>query len=767
MAVRRSRLAVLVLFAGCLSAPQDSPRGSHSLRIGDILSTTPGLDNPAPTPDPQAVRLTVTPLDSTSPINTETLVVATITDADGLPRHNRRVEWRLSGAGRIVQVDEGLNGRGRKVDDRLAIGQTVLVSQTIRRDNGEEFRVQPGQSWCVITSPVDGESLVTVTAPEVPDKTARQVTLTKRWTEADWRFPAASVCPTGSRPTLVTQILRVGDRQPLAGYRVRYRAADGVPATFLPNGSSDVMTVSDGRGEARVEVVQVGGQAGVSRIAIEIYRPDPNAPTAIGQLAGRGETTVEWQASQVALTINAPAAVAVGGDVPVTLTATNTGQVATRPVAIAIPLPEGMQPRFSEPIARAEGGQLVWRLAGLAPGEARAVRAVFQAPRAGLFTATAAAQTAEGQRSEAQATVRIAAPEFRARLFGPRTAADGDHVDFEVEVANPGEVPIENVVVRADFDGALAHASRVNTLEVKLGTLGPRQTKTLPLPLTAVGSGQPRCRVAARADGNLHSEADATVSIVRRQLWLGIGGPTTRYLSRPGNWDVRVANSGDLPLAGVQVRVTVPAVIRLQSLDGGRREGDAVVWIVDELKPGDERKFTLTGTPTQFVQSAKLTGTATADGLPEQRTETALEVLGMPALRLEVVPPATVVEVGKKAVYTVRVINQGSLAARGVAISVTGVGQLPILRPSHGTGPGVGRAEGAAITFTKAPQLEPRQTLTYLVEVAAEKPGDGRLRFEMISDTAPAPVVVEEATRVIPPARPRPATSTAPAGRQT
>lgn len=767
MAARNSRLVVLMLLAGCLSAPQESPRGSHSLRIGDILSTTPGLDNPSPTPDPQAVRLTVTPLDSTSPIGAESLLVATVTDADGQPRHNRRVEWRLSGAGRIVQVDEGLNGRGRKVDDRLAIGQTVLVSQTIRRDHGEDIRVQPGQSWCVVTSPSEGESQITVTAPEIPDKAARVVTVTKHWTEADWRFPAPSVCPTGSRPMLVTQILRVGDRQPLGGYRVRYRVTDGMPATFLPNGSPDLVAVSDGRGEARITLAQVSAQPGVSRIAIEVYRPDPQASNAIGVLAGRGETTVEWQASQVALMLNAPAAVAVGNDVPVTLTATNTGSVQTRPIAVAIPLPEGMQPRFSEPIARTEGGQLVWRFAGLAPGEARAVRAVFQAPRAGLFTATAAAQTAEGQRSEAQATVRIASPELRVRLLGPRTAATGEQVDFEVEVANPGDAPTENVVVRAEFDPALAHASRVNTLEVKLGTLGPRATRTLPLPLTAAGSGQPRCRVAARADGNLHSEADAAVAIVRKELWLGIGGPATRYLGRSGNWDVRVANSGELPLANVQVRVSVPATIRLQALAGGRREGDTVVWLVEELKPGDERKFTLTGTPTQFVESAKLTGTATADGMPEQSTEAALEVLGMPALRVEVVPPATAVEAGKKLVYTVRVLNQGSLAARGIALTVSGVGEPPILRPLHGTGPGVGRAEGASITFSKAPRVEPRQALTYLVEVAAEKPGDGRLRVEMTADTAPAPVVVEEATRVIAPAQPRPATSAAPAGRQT
>src|SRR5262249_8236919 len=187
----------------------------------------------------------------------------------------------------------------------------------------------------------------------------------------------------------------------------------------------------------------------------------------------------------------------------------------------------------------------------------------------------------------------------------------------------------------------------VNTLEVKLGTLGPRETKTLPLPLTAAESGKPSCRIAARADGNLHSEADATVAIVRKELWLGIGGPATRYLGRPSSWDVRVANSGELPLTGVQARVTVPVSIGLRSLGGGRREGDTIVWTVDELKPGDERKFKLTGTPTQLVESAKFTGTATADGIPEQRTEAALEVLGMPALRVEVVPPAAAVEAGK------------------------------------------------------------------------------------------------------------------------
>ena len=93
-------------------------------------------------------------------------------------------------------------------------------------------------------------------------------------------------------------------------------------------------------------------------------------------------------------------------------------------------------------------------------------------------------------------------------------------------------------------------------------------------------------------------------------------------------------------------------------------------------------------------------------------------------------------------------------------------GEPPILRPLHGTGPGVGRAGGQGITFGKAERIAPRQTFTYFVEVAAEKPGDGRLRVEMTSDTAPVPIVVEEATRVMP-APPTAVRSAAPGGRQT
>ena len=63
MAVRQSQsrwlLALLACTAGCLNAPQESPRGTHSLRMADILSTTPGLNGATPKVDPLAARLHV------------------------------------------------------------------------------------------------------------------------------------------------------------------------------------------------------------------------------------------------------------------------------------------------------------------------------------------------------------------------------------------------------------------------------------------------------------------------------------------------------------------------------------------------------------------------------------------------------------------------------------------------------------------------------------------------------------------------------------
>jgi hypothetical protein len=316
-----------------------------------------------------------------------------------------------------------------------------------------------------------------------------------------------------------------------------------------------------------------------------------------------------------------------------------------------------------------------------------------------------------------------------------------------VSVANTGTGPATNVKVRAEFDPTLTHESKSNPLEVLVGTLEAGQSQTVPLALNATRPGRPTVRILATADGGLRGEAYQTLAVAQRALQFTVTGAPTRYVNRPGTWDVRVANAGEVALANVTARVRLPRELGFRSATGnGQFTAGEVVWPVGDLRPGERRELQLTATPLSAATQATLAGTATADRVPEQRAEAAFEVMGMPVLRAEVVPPAEAVPVRGKGIVTIRVVNQGTLAARQVAVAT--VAPPPFLAPLFGTGPTIGRRQGDRIEFAPVERIDPGQSVTFRVEVQGAQPGDGRVRVEVKSDTTPAPLVSEEAVRV-------------------
>src|SRR4051812_40000380 len=155
----RLLLALGVLAAaGCSGTSPGSSSISLGLPTWDVIRTAArpaGLDS-------HAARLEVTPLESTGPTRAELLIVATVTDEDGQPRRSRRVEWLGEGVGNIVEVDETglLTGRGHKVDHQHAVSYTDYKDHTLKAADGQDVRILPGQTWCVITSAVEGETHV-------------------------------------------------------------------------------------------------------------------------------------------------------------------------------------------------------------------------------------------------------------------------------------------------------------------------------------------------------------------------------------------------------------------------------------------------------------------------------------------------------------------------------------------------------------------------------------------------------------------------------
>src|SRR5262249_40582295 len=277
--------------------------------------------------------------------------------------------------------------------------------------------------------------------------------------------------------------------------------------------------VSDLSGNAAVTLVQLSPQPGVNRIGIEIVRPpDPTSPSGSGIIIGRGETSKEWLAPSGALSKTGPGARAVGQEVPYTITVTNTGKVETQAVTVRDAVPEGLQYVRAEPPAVPEGNQLAWTLGALAPGQAHNVQVVFRSTRVGAVTNTAVATTGDGLRAENSATTQVTQPQLNVSKTGPAAGVVGVPITYQITVTNPGSGPATNVVLSDEFDPGLEHESRANPVELKIGTVGPNETKTIPLTLTPRQLGPLVNRVTATADGGLRAQAQHSVNVQQARL---------------------------------------------------------------------------------------------------------------------------------------------------------------------------------------------------------------------------------------------------------
>src|SRR5262245_13177330 len=250
-------LAALMLpLAGCFNGAVNPSYFPHWFGVPSIKQThaEPGGEGYFSNFDPHAVRLEVRPLRSTNPVRTQQLVIATVLDEDGDARRKRRIEWMLEGVGNIVEVDESgfLAGRGYKVDNKYAVSYTDYFEHTITRGNDnpdDDFVIHPGQSWCIISSPIEGETRLTVLAPEIHDWDHRAVTVSMHWADCRWQIPAPAVARAGMPYTLTTHLFRHSDRAPVPNYRVRYTLLDGGPqAELLPNRAREVLVPSDESG---------------------------------------------------------------------------------------------------------------------------------------------------------------------------------------------------------------------------------------------------------------------------------------------------------------------------------------------------------------------------------------------------------------------------------------------------------------------------------------------------------------------------------------
>jgi len=136
-------------------------------------------------------------------------------------------------------------------------------------------------------------------------------------------------------------------------------------------------------------------------------------------------------------------------------------------------------------------------------------------------------------------------------------------------------------------------------------------------------------------------------------------------------------------------------------------------------------------------------GTKPAGRALEAKSETAIKAEGVAAVRFDVKGLENPVEVGKDAVYEIRITNQGTGACSNVQVMAAMAENTTF---SGSNGPTTVKAQGQTLVFDPIATLPVKGEMVYTVRVRGNAPGDQRFRVQLTCDQVRTPVVKEEST---------------------
>ena len=768
--------------SGCFGVSQNPSYFPYWLPTGDLVRTHAKPIGPGyyANFDPHAVDVALEPVTMTSQVGSQVVILATVRDGANppQPRRSRRVEWKVTN-GNIIEVDESgyFPGRGG-IEGNTAFSFTSYHEHRLTRGNTnkqDDVMVRPGQTWCVVSSPVEGDTHVQVVVPGIYNWDKRMKTTVVRWVDASWEFPARAVAKFGTEHEFVTRIVRFSDRAPLTKYRVRYTILDGPPAVLLPSRAKEQVVISDLAGLAKVRIAQLGPNSGINRVSVEIIRPpDPTTPTGSGVSIVTGETSVEWLAPSVKLSHVGPASAALEQNVMFTTSAKNEGRIESQGVTFRLPIPDGMEFVSSNPPPTADprNGLLEYPFAPVAVGQTHTVQTTYRAKRAGAVKSIAMMQTAEGQSEQLEVNTLVTTPQLKVEISAPKTGIVEVPISYTIRLTNPGTGDLDDLQLLVDFDLGLEHEKvknpendrKKNFLVTSLdGGLKAGAFRDVNLVLLPRRPGALRINVRATS-GGLQAEMAHVVNVEQPKVSLRVEGPSKRYVGRPADWKIIVKNDGLAEQTGVVVRDRLPPELgfKLATRNGTHVAGE-VTWQLGTLKPGEEVVLGLTTEALKASPAAEKVTQVTGDGNVRAEKVSRIELEGIPAIKMIMNHEGNLIEVGKNVVYRMTLTNNGSAPAKKIDVKATVPAEF--LKALRADGPTKEAILGNIVTFGRVDVLQPGQTVTFRFECQALKDGDARFKVEYTSELNQEPIREEEATRLLAPlASPIPMPPAAPGG---
>jgi uncharacterized repeat protein (TIGR01451 family) len=339
--------------------------------------------------------------------------------------------------------------------------------------------------------------------------------------------------------------------------------------------------------------------------------------------------------------------------------------------------------------------------------------------------------------------VNVVSPTLAITKTLPSEVIVCDKVPLKITLTNNGTGTARNVKLEDKLPEGMLTADGKPVINMNLGDLAAGETKAIELPLKLTKPGQYTNTATATADDGLKSEATANLAARQAVLEVVKAGPKQTYVGVPYGYDITVSNKGDADAKNVVVTDTLPAgVSAMEASDGGKIENGKVTWTLSQLDKATAKQLKLTVRGVD-VGNARNTVSAQSDCAATATVAADTQLVGIPAILLEVIDNPDPVMVGGETTYTIAVTNQGSAVATNVKLVAELEAQMEHVASQGAT---AGKLDGAKISFEPLATLAPKAKAIYTVKVKAKDAGDVRFKTTMTSDQLGRPVEELEST---------------------
>lgn len=345
----------------------------------------------------------------------------------------------------------------------------------------------------------------------------------------------------------------------------------------------------------------------------------------------------------------------------------------------------------------------------------------------------------------------VVAPELQlTRVLEQEAFWACDTIPVTYVLQNTGTGTTTAAVIRERLPDFLHTEDGAQVVELTVGPIEAGQQVEREVTLLASGRGEYRGFAEASTEALSVRSRGQVVSVLEPELELQVEAPQRQFLGRPTPVRVTVTNPGPDPARAVIVRTTaMQNVDRLDAVSDGEIAWDDEAFVLGDLAAGQSRSFRFAMTAAE-LGPAQLTLQADAYCLADETKAAAkpvaIEIVGAPAVRLEVIDEKDPVPVGETTTYTIEVKNQGSSEDLNLRLAAVLPATLQFVEAEGDTEV---TADGQNLRFATVPKLDSGQSVTWQVVARAVKAGQDAMTLELASEASRSPVREQEPTNVV------------------